>query len=189
MIPNSKTYDEQYEERLVERFRQGEAAAVTTLFEMYAERTFGLARHLTGNREDAEEIVSEAFFKAFRNVRSYRGESSFRIWLFTIVHNLSRDRQRQKQLILITDLDEEMVDTNVLSPPVLAQQADVRSAMNELSDDYREVLILCDVEEWDAVEAAQLLKRTPASTRSLLYRARRALRDILTAKWSEENSI
>ncbi|MEP6757395.1 MAG: RNA polymerase sigma factor [Chthonomonadales bacterium] len=186
LAPNKKQYNEIYEERLVERFRQGDAVALTSLFEMYVDRAFGLARSLTGSREDAEEIVSEAFLKAFRNAANYRGDAPFSVWLFRIVRNLSFDRIRQRQLVLMDYLDEKDADPRGSSESERARDHDVRTSLAEMTDEYREVLILCDVEEWDAVETANLIGKTPAATRSLLYRARRALRDNLSKRWSED---
>src|SRR5690242_16732879 len=56
-----------FEQRLMERFRQGDAEAMSTLFEMHVDRVYAYARHLVGSREDAEEITSEAFIRALRN--------------------------------------------------------------------------------------------------------------------------
>ena len=67
-----------------------------------------------------------------------------------------------------------------------ALRIDVRCAMAELPEEYQDALILCDIEEWDIREAARVLERSPAATKSLLYRARRALRARLTERWNEE---
>jgi RNA polymerase sigma-70 factor (ECF subfamily) len=170
-----------FEQRLVERFRQGDAEAMNALFEMHVDRVFAYARHLVGSREDAEEITSEAFIRALRNAADYRAESPFRGWLFGITRNLCYDRLRQPALLSIPaeeapqEFDEER----------RAIRTDVRKVVSELADEYQDVLILCDVEEWDHREAAALLGRSAAATKSLLYRARRALRDKLTERWQE----
>ena len=67
----------------------------------------------------------------------------------------------------------------------VALQADVRDTVRQLPEDYQDVLILCDVEEWDASEAAVFLGRSSAATKSLLYRARGALREQLNTLWKE----
>ena len=172
-----------YESRLVERFRQGDAQALNALFEMHVDRVYSYARHIVGCREDAEEVASEAFMKAFRHAVDFRGDSPFRGWLFGITRNLCRDRLRQPRLLMLPDLDSDSPVQD--ESERVAVRADVRRAMGELPEEYREILALCDVEEWDAREAASLTGRSLAATKSLLYRARRALRDRLAEQWKE----
>lgn len=185
MTPTPRT-GAAYETRLVERFRQGDAHALTALFEMHVDGVFAYARHILGSREDAEEVAGEAFLRAFRRAADYRGESEFRGWVFGIARNLCRDRLRQPRLLT---LPEEAVDSTSAAANEgerLALHADVRRALGELPDDQRDALILCDVEEWDAREAAALCGRSVAAMKSLLYRARRALRAKLAEQWREE---
>ena len=172
-----------YEDRLVDRFRQGDPDALASLFDMHVDRVYAYARHVVGSREDAEEVTSEAFLRAFRHAADFRGESPFRGWLFGIARNLCRDRLRQPVLLGL-DMAVPAVDSRVNDDRV-AIRADVRRAVAELPDEYQDVLILCDVEEWDAGEAARFLGRSQAATKSLLYRARRALRERLTVRWQE----
>ena len=173
-----------YESRLVERFRQGDADALSTLFEMHVDRVYAYARHVMGNREDAEEVSSEAFLRAFQKAADYRGESPFRGWLFGITRNLCRDRLRQPRLLYVPSAEAPEPSSDNDSHRI-ALRSDVRDAVSELPEEYQDVLILCDAEEWDAREAAEFMGRSLAATKSLLYRARRALRDRLADCWSE----
>ena len=172
-----------FERRLVERFRQGDARAMSTLFEMHVDRVYGYARHILGNREDAEEVAAEAFIRAFRGAAEFRGDSPFHGWLFAIARNLCRDRQRQPRLLAIPTAD--MADPGEI-PESVAIKTDVRAAMRELPEEYQEVLIMCDVEEWNAREVSLQLGKSLEATKSLLYRARRTLRDRLAERWNEE---
>lgn len=174
-----------YEARLVERFRQGDAHALSALFEMHVDRVYGYARHILGNREDAEEVTSEAFLRAFRRAVDYRGDAPVRHWLFGIVRNLCRDRLRQPRLLTVPveqaadELVEDEAERRVL-------RTEVREAMSALPDEYQDVLVLCDVEQWDAREVAYLFGKSVEATKSLLYRARRALRAELTERWRDK---
>ena len=172
-----------FESRLVDRFRQGDARAMSTLFDMHVDRVYGYARHILGNREDAEEVASEAFIRAFRHASEFRGDSPFHGWLFAIARNLCRDRQRQPRLLAIP-VDGASESEGI--PESIAIRQDVRQAVAELPEEYQDVLILCDVEEWNAREAGRLLGKSLEATKSLLYRARRALRDSLAERWNEE---
>jgi RNA polymerase sigma-70 factor (ECF subfamily) len=173
-----------YESRLVERFRQGDTQALSTLFEMHVDRVYGFARHILGNREDAEEVASEAFIRALRKASDYRGDAPFHAWLFGITRNLCRDQLRQPRLLTLPMAADDAHDFGGDSARARLS-ADVRHALAELPEDQRDVLVLCDVEEWDAREAAEMLDRSLAATKSLLYRARRALRERLTERWDE----
>ncbi len=172
-----------YEARLVERFRQGDRRALDSLFEMHVDRVYSYARHIVGSREDAEEVASEAFMKAFRHALDFRGDCAFRGWLFGIARNLCRDRLRQPRLIVMPQLETDQVGDDPADR--IAIRTDVRKAMASLPEEYREILTLCDVEEWDSKEAARMIERSHVATRSLLYRARRALRDKLAEQWRE----
>jgi RNA polymerase sigma factor, sigma-70 family len=174
-----------FESRLIRRFQQGDSQALSTLFEAYADRVYAYAHHVLGDREDAEEVAGEAFLRAFRRAADYRGDCPFRAWLFTIARNLCRDRQRQPRLLTVP-ADEARDQAVHVEDGRAALRADVRSALRELPEEYQDVLILCDVQQWNAREAAEILERSTAATKSLLYRARRALRDRLTETWRED---
>jgi len=174
-----------YEARLVARFQAGEAEALASLFEMHVDRVYAYARHLLNSREDAEEVASEAFLRAFERAAGYRGDSEFRGWLFGITRNLCLDRLRQPRLMLLEPEAAECAagdpgDTDRIDTAVV-----VRRALADLSDEHQLVLKLCDVEQWDAADAAFMLDKSVQATKSLLYRARRALRRRLAELWDD----
>jgi RNA polymerase sigma-70 factor (ECF subfamily) len=178
--------DARYEKRLVARFQAGEHEALASLFELHVDRVFAYAYHVLGNREDAEEVCSEAFLRAFERAASYRAEGPFRGWLFGITRNLCLDQLRQPRLILL-DIDEtERLSGLANESDKIAASVDVRRALAALPPEHRLVLTLCDVEQWDASEAAEMLEKSVAATKSFLYRARRALRERLAEAWDEE---
>jgi RNA polymerase sigma-70 factor (ECF subfamily) len=175
-----------YEKRLIARFQAGEAEALSILFEMHVERVFAYARHLLDNREDAEEVTQEAFLRAFERAAAFRGECPFRGWLFGIARNLCFDRLRQPRLLLLEPDEAERRTDEGSGAAQMETQALVRRALAELPEEYRLALTLCDVEEWDAREVAAALEKSLPATKSLLDRARRALRARLTELWDEE---
>lgn len=180
------TLADPWETRLVVRFRDGDARAMDTLFDRYADRVLGLAVRLTETREDAEEVAQEAFIRAFRQARQFRGEAAqFGPWLLAIVRNLSLDRRRQLRLPSLS-LDapgSEWITSpgdTYLQVVEREERATLFAGLNALPEEWRTVLILCDLEEIPHADAAHVLGRSTAATKSLLYRARRALRDRLT---------
>lgn len=180
--------DGAYERRLVNRLQAGEPEALGALFDLHVDALFTYARHLLGSREDAEEVVSDAFLRAFERVFSFRGEGPFRAWLFGITRNLCLDRLRQPRLQLLDTAAEERLSDTGRFAAAMETRALVQKALAELNEEHRLVLLLCDVEEWDAREAAEALDRSVQATKSLLYRARRALRARLTDLMDEETT-
>ena len=178
-----QTHSSPHEQRLIARFRAGEPEALSTLFEIHVDRVFAYARHLLGNREDAEEVTSEAFLRAFERAASFRGDCPFQGWLFRITRNLCLDRFRQPKLLLMEPEEIERSTDAGRSASQMETSLAVREAVSELSEEYRVTLMLCDVEQWDASEVALMTGKSLAATKSLLYRARRALRAKLTEMW------
>ena len=187
--PIETHHETSHEKRLVARLQAGEAEALSALFDLHVDRVFAFARHLLGSREDAEEVVSEAFLRAFQRASGFRGECPFRGWLFGITRNLCIDRLRQPRLML---LEPEAFERHTDGGQAAAQMETglvVRQALAQMSEEHRLVLTLCDVEEWDAHEVAAMMEKSLPATKSLLYRARRALRTHLTALWEEEEEL
>jgi RNA polymerase sigma-70 factor (ECF subfamily) len=173
-----------YEERLIVRFRDGDPRALEALFDRYLDRALGLAVRLTETREDAEEVVGEAFLRALRHARQVRGESGrFGPWLYAIVRSVAADQRRQLRLpTLSIDAAEAEASRHTTEDEALrrAQRRALLDALDALPEEYQVVLTLCDLQELAHAEAAKVLGRSTAATKSLLYRARRALRDRMT---------
>lgn len=171
-----------YEARLVARFRDGDARALDTLFDQYADRALSLAVRLTESREDAEEVAQEAFLRAFRFARTLEG-GVFGPWLFAIVRRVAADKRRQLRLPTLS-LDDAAAETLAgadLSGEIerRAERRALLAALESLPEEWKTVLTLCDLEEIPHADAAVAIGRSVAGTKSLLYRARRALRDRL----------
>ena len=177
--------ESEFEKRLVKRFQSGESEALGPLFELYVEHIFAFAKHLLGNREDAEEVTSDAFVRALEKVSSFRGECPFRGWLFGITRNLCYDRLRQPKLQLLDPDAADRQSDGGRDARRMETSTAVRTALESLSEDHRMALMLCDIEEWDALEVAEMLGKSLQATKSLLYRARRALRLQLSTAWGE----
>lgn len=165
-----------------------------TLFDRYADRALGLAVRLTETREDAEEVAQEAFVKAFRQAQTFRGDSlpSFGAWLFAVVRSLAADKRRQLRLptFSLNDMrDDTIAGQNDVAEETerRAERAALLRALDGLPEEHRTVLTLCDLEDVPHADAAPVLNRSVAATKSLLYRARRALRTALNELWDTTN--
>jgi RNA polymerase sigma-70 factor (ECF subfamily) len=171
------TDDPASDRRLVQSFADhANQHVMEVLFRRHLPRVYSLARRYFVVREDAEEAASETFVRVFRALRSgqFRGESSFATWTLRIAANVCLERLRQPRLPTLS-LD----DLGEISAPYHQDQTGVYEALALLPDPYRLILTLCDIEGSSAAEASEILGRSITATKSIHYRARRALRDVL----------
>ena len=149
---------------------------------------YNFAHWLTQNREGAEDLVQETYLKALRGFKSFQAGTNFRAWIFQILKNTllsSRSRlERRMTVSLTSDEDDsfEPVSTCATAESVLIQRSDtesVRHAIERLPAHFREVLLLCDVEEMSYREIAEVLSIPIGTVMSRLSRARKAVRDAL----------
>lgn len=155
----------------------------------YREDLERLARHLCRHPEDAEDVTHSALLKATEKLDGFRGEASVRTWLHTITTNECRILRRRKQPSSLDTLFDELVESeSVRSDPdadpeevaiELETRREVLDAMSRLPDRYRCALLLKDGRELSLEETAGLMDTTIPGVKSLLYRARAALRDEL----------
>lgn len=162
------------EKRWLQALAKGDPAALGGLYEIYGERIFRYAFRMLGNRSDAEDATAETFLRVLRRSNELRADAAFRTWLFRIARNLCIDRMRQHRLL---ELPNDAHDNGTEERTAL--KIAVQQALSDLPADYREPLILCDLEDISAKEAADILKISVPALKSRLYRGRRALRDKL----------
>jgi RNA polymerase sigma-70 factor (ECF subfamily) len=178
------------EAQLVSHARNGDASAIEQLVSRYESRLFRLARNITGNREDAEEVVQSVLVKAFRNLARFRGDSRFYTWLVRIAVNesLMKIRGRPHNQVSIDDSDETDSIPRQLrdcgpNPEQRYSQDELRriltAAVAKLRPGYRAVFQLCDVEGFSTQETAETLSLSIPTVKTRLRRARLRLRDLL----------
>lgn len=173
-MPREESDDSLVEKRWLDALARGDHAALGGLFELYGERVFRYTLRMLGNRSDAEDATAETFLRVLRRSGELRADGAFRTWLFRIARNLCIDRMRQHKLL---DLPTDAQYTGTEDRTTL--RITVHQALSELPMEYREPLVLCDLEDMPAREAAEVLKITVPALKSRLYRGRRALRDKL----------
>src|SRR5436853_140600 len=178
---------------LLEALRLHEPTAAERLVATYGERAYRLATSITGNEQDAEEVVQDAFWAVVRKIDSFRGESAFGSWLYRIVANaayqkLRRRRNREQELSLdevLPFFDEcgrhvapEIDWTPRAGDP--AAQTELRMALTAAIDDLpaasRTALVLRDVEGRSNEEIAEALGLTVPVVKTRVHRARLLLR-------------
>jgi len=172
---------------LVKRARDGDYAAFQVLFERYRTLAYRFAYQMTNSRDDAEDIVQEAFVRAYQNLHRYRDEAKFTTWVLRIVTNLCTDRARSSQRRTALEQQEAMgaLDWMTLGnpeDPVGNLEEDrrkiaLRKALNALPAHHRTMIVLRDIEEKEYPDIAAVVGCTIGGAKLRVLRARRALRD------------
>jgi len=173
-MPHDASQDTLAERKWLTALAKGDQQALGGLYELYGERIFGSPDRMVGNRTDAEDATAETFLRVLRRSAELRADGAFRTWLFRIARNLCIDKLRQHKLLELPADAQYGGSEERISLRITVQQA-----LEELPIEYREPLVLCDLEDMAAREAAEVLKISVPALKSRLYRGRRALRDKL----------
>src|SRR5580700_1993626 len=188
------------EAALVARARAGDAQAFTDLVKQYERKIYRLAKHITQNDEDAEDVLQEAFLKAYEHLDGFQGNSKFYTWIVRIAVNEAlmklRKRRGDRTVPLDEPLDtgEETVKREIAvwedNPEQQYSQEEMRAILDEavqsLKPDFRTVFVLRDIEELSTEETAETLGISIPAVKSRLLRARLALREKLTRKFKRK---
>lgn len=185
---------------LLERARAGDDAAFSELVKYYERKVFRLARNITQNDEDAEDVLQEAFLKAYTNLDRFHGDSKFYTWVVRIAVNeaLMKLRKRRGDKMVSLDEDIEMGEDSVSreiavwdgNPEQTYSQEEMRTILDEaiqsLKPTFRSVFQLRDVEELSTEETAEALGLSIPAVKSRLLRARLELRERLTRQFKRK---
>lgn len=197
MVRKPQTEDEE----LVRLAQNGDPDAFGELVLRYQNKMYGLARRMTDTEEDAEDVIQEAFVKAFNSIGSFRGDSRFSTWLYriTVNHALVKLRKRGMPSVSLDAPDStgeyallgSLLD---IGPDPLTKLLEGESqrvlddAIADLPSNYRTVFVLRHIEEISTAEIGRMLKASTSAVKSRLHRARIALRNRLQRKIEAELS-
>jgi RNA polymerase sigma-70 factor (ECF subfamily) len=185
---------------LVDRLRGGDPAALDELMARYAARVWRLARGVTRNDSDAEEVVQDVFLTLSQKSETFEGRSALGSWIYRITMNAALNKRRGKRAEVEVSLEDMLPayladghragdrayllmdwsrgpDAELLSTEACAV---IRRTIDRLPDRYRAVLLMRDIEELSNEETAATLGETVSAVKSTLHRARMALREELT---------
>ena len=181
---------------LVALSQQGDLSAFEALVAKYQTRMLNIAFRFLGDHDDACEVVQDAFVSAYRNLKGFRAEAKFSTWLTAITMNLSRNRLKRIKLHqarvpvsldapIQTASGEMMPDPPSGEPSVLDRmekrdvQAKVQDCIKALEPDFREVLVLRDMQDFSYEDIGSMLKVAAGTVKSRLFRARESVKDCL----------
>jgi RNA polymerase sigma-70 factor (ECF subfamily) len=194
MKGKKQTRDEDRE--FVASCQAGDVDAFEVLVRRHQKRMLNIAYRTIGNYDEACEIVQEAFISAYKNIKGFKGKAKFATWLYTICINLSRNRLKQLKTrryreAYSTDNPIMTPDGEIKGDPPASEpspldrleardaQQQVQGCINTLDAEFREVLILRDIQGFSYDEIGAMLKVPEGTVKSRLFRAREAMRDCL----------
>jgi RNA polymerase sigma-70 factor (ECF subfamily) len=179
---------------LVRRVKRGDMDAFDLLVQRYQERIYAVIYHMTSNHEDANDLAQDTFIKAYRALRSFKGDASFYTWLYRIAVNKTINflkQRKNRQQMSLNDLD-----TNLEHDPDLMAlisdktprreisltelQEKLNAAMLKLSESHRLVVTLHDIQGLPHEEIAQIMDCNVGTVRSRLFYARQQLQAYLS---------
>lgn len=187
---------------LVNAAKAGDMAAFEELVRRYDRNVFRIAQHITQNREDAEDVVQDAFLKSYENLQQFQGQSKFYTWLVRIAVNEALMRLRKRRPGREVSLDEDVKTEEDSMPREIADwspnpeqqynQAELREILTRtiqgLPPSFRTVFVLRDVEGLSTEETADALDLSIPAVKSRLLRARLQLRERLNKYFKARRS-
>ncbi len=192
------------EERLIARLVARDERAFNELVKAYERRVFALVLRMIGNRAEAEDLAQEVFVQVFKAIGSFRGDSKLSTWIYRIAVNLCKNRSKYLRVRHAGE-EEELEAVAERVPLGEARRANVgqverpdemiagkqverivQRAILELEADFRECLVLRDVEELSYEEIGEITGLPPGTVKSRIHRARAMLREIVERELGEK---
>ncbi len=179
---------------LISRAKAGDDTAFTELLIRYERKIYRLAKNITQNDEDAEDVMQEAFLKAYSHLDNFQGNSKFYTWIVRIAVNESLMKLRKRKSDKLVSLDEQVDTGEDMVPREIAvwednpeaqySQEEMRGILDKsvesLAPIFRSVFVLRDIEDLSTEETAEALGISIPAVKSRLLRARLQLREKLT---------
>ena len=176
------------EAMIVRKVLQGDVNAFEKLVTEYERAVYAIAQRMTGNAEDAADMTQETFIKAYNSLSSFRGDSKFSVWLYRIANNVCLDFLRsrsRKPTVSLSAEDDDGEETQLdiadesQSPELLLENAltrdAVRRGLDSLPPDYKQILLLREIQGLSYEEIAAALGIESGTVKSRIFRARKRL--------------
>jgi len=170
---------------IVEKCKQNDRKAQLKLYNQYCDGMFTVAMRFVKDTMEAEDIVQEAFIKAFSKIHQYKAEVTFGAWLKRIVINKSIDllKSKKQRMLELDEVHLKVIDNNYEDEWLVDDAItldEVKKAIQKLPDKYQYVVMLYLIEGYDHQEIAEILNITEVASRTQLSRGKSKLRELLT---------
>lgn len=175
------TANNKIERSIIESCKRGDSISQYALYNKYSKAMYNLAYRMMNNREDAEDMLQEAFTEAFKKLKTYRYESTFGAWIKRIVINRCINQLRKRKIELFTndfiDISEESEDNTGFDMDTDVKK--VFKAIEKLPQGYRLVFTLYLLEGYDHQEISEVLGISESTSKSQYLRAKKKLKQHL----------
>jgi RNA polymerase sigma-70 factor (ECF subfamily) len=187
--------DETGDLALIEKAKAGDGKAMEALLSKYEQRVYRYGLRMCGHEEDARDVLQETLLAAFKNLGSFRGDAQLSTWLFQIARSFCTRQRRRKegappQLESLDKPEAKEVASEESASDARAHARSVgeviQAAIHTLPEDYREAIVLRDIEGLSTEEAAKVAGVEEAALKSRLHRARMGLKERLAAVLDEQ---
>jgi RNA polymerase sigma-70 factor (ECF subfamily) len=183
--------------QLIDKTLEGDSRAFDSLVRRYQDRLVHSLEHAFGSREDALDVAQQAFVLAWKKLSSFRGDAGFYSWLYRIARNVAISRVRRERLPSgsLDQLQEsagyEPADGNVQSAPDYAMEQSeqiriVRDALQKIADEFRQPLVLKEIDGFSYEQIAEILDIPLGTVRSRIFRGRQELIERLQRVMKDE---
>ena len=161
------------------RFLDGDEAGLNEIVEMYGDNLMYFINGIVKNIEMAEDLMEDTFMELLIHKHHFRGESSFKTYLFKIGRNKALNALKRNRIYV--EFDDDLEDLQKLEDTIITNEKNrhVKSAMGKLKDDYATVIHLLYFEDMSYDEIGRVMKKTNKQIKNLAYRARNSLKEIL----------
>jgi len=165
---------------LVEKCKTGHSSSQYQLYSLYVDAMYNIGMRMLGNKEDAEDIVQDSFVDAFKNLSSFKYDSTFGAWLKRIVINKSINYLKKKRVPVVPMEDHEFHLTEEVNEKIEAVEIKkVKLGIAQLPAGYKQILNLYLIEGYDHIEIGEILDITTSTSKSQYHRAKKKLVEII----------
>jgi RNA polymerase sigma-70 factor (ECF subfamily) len=173
-----------FQNQLIEKCKQNNRQAQMQLYNQYCQGMYIVAKRFVKHDAEAEDVVQDAFIKAFSKLHQFEATVTFGAWLKRIVINTSIDalKSKNQRLVELEEVHLKVVDTNDEDKWLVDDAVtinDIKEAINTLSEKYRYVVMLYLIEGYDHQEISEILQISEVASRTQLYRGKLKLQELL----------
>lgn len=168
------------EKELIERFKKGEEGVFYRFLDLYENVVFTISLRVMGNPDDAYDVSQETWLKVYRNLRGFRGDSTFKTWLYRITFNTALTELKKKRKAGTLPLDEKIMK----SKPI--HFSELEETILTLPDRYRIAITLRDIYGYSYDDVSKMMNVSLSSAKILVHRGRKMLKIKLEGQTFEE---
>ncbi|MGB3366667.1 MAG: sigma-70 family RNA polymerase sigma factor [Acidaminobacteraceae bacterium] len=189
------------EKKLIQNATNGDLKSFEELIKTYQLYAYNISLKMMGNEEDAKDTAQDALIKVYKNLKSFKGDSTFSTWLYRIVMNTCKDELRRRKNLISIDEKMEVEDGEIglqlestsYNPVTEYERSDIKEkmqiALSKLPDNNKSVIILRDIHGYSYEEISKIEDIAIGTIKSRINRGRKLLKDIIKNEMHKEFNL